>query len=150
MKGKKYTLLILLFLAVMICSSCSIFTEETVVRETGEYERKTFQTGPPPHAPAHGYRRKHSDGTILIFDSGMDVYIVKDHPGHYFDKGSYYRQKNGRWEKAQKVRGPWKEIKTKSLPPGLRRGTNNMEPGDKGKKNKLKSPGKPQKSKRRK
>ncbi len=43
--------------------------------------------GPPPHAPAHGHRAKHS---IFYFPS-LEVYF-------YPDLEKYYWKKNGRWK----------------------------------------------------
>ena len=31
------------------------------------------KTGPPPHAPAHGYRHKHPDGVVLVYKSNLGL-----------------------------------------------------------------------------
>lgn len=75
--------------------------------------------GPPPHAPAHGYRHKHH-GVELVFDSEWGVYVVVDFPSHYYCKGHYYRLRESRWVRSVHIDGPWKSVSEKSLPPGLR------------------------------
>lgn len=78
--------------------------------------------GPPPHAPAHGYRRKHHDqhhgGDVeLVFDSGLGVYVVVGFPSHYWLEGTYYREQGGSFQVAASIDGPW--TASRSLPPGL-------------------------------
>ena len=80
--------------------------------------------GPPPHAPAHGYRRTHQDahhgGDIeLVFDSGLGVYVVVGFPSHYWLEGTYYRESGGSFEIAASIDGPWSASASRSLPPGL-------------------------------
>jgi len=75
--------------------------------------------GPPPHAPAHGYRHKHSDGVILVYDSGIGVYLVNGHTSVYFYEGSYYRLHSGVWETSAHIDGKWRNTSHKNLPPGL-------------------------------
>lgn len=77
--------------------------------------------GPPPHAPAHGYRRKHPDahhGDVeLVFDSGLGVYVVVGFPSHYWLDGTYYRERSGSFEISASIDGPW--TASRSVPPGL-------------------------------
>ncbi|GAI19521.1 unnamed protein product, partial [marine sediment metagenome] len=61
--------------------------------------------GPPPHAPAHGYRHKHQ-GVELVYDSGRGVYVVVDFPLHFYFKGHYYRYHEPHWEAGVHVDGP--------------------------------------------
>jgi hypothetical protein len=75
--------------------------------------------GPPAHAPAHGYRRKHVAGMELVFDSGRGVYIVVGLPNHYYHDGYFYRLRDGLWEMSLKHDGDWKVVSQKSLPLGL-------------------------------
>ena len=84
----------------------------------------THQKGPPPHAPAHGQRRKqhHSDdGVELIFDSKLGVYVVVDLPDHYYWNGHYLRIEGGRWSASVDLNGHWEPREAHSLPPGLRK-----------------------------
>jgi hypothetical protein len=87
--------------------------------------RQVYDPGPPPHAPAHGYRHKHRDrdGGVVVdleYDKKLSVYVVLGNPGHYFHSGHYYRQKNGRWTVSPRVGGPWTVVEVVKLPPGLR------------------------------
>ena len=51
------------------------------------------KAGPPPHAPAHGYRHKHEHGVELVFDSQLGVYVVVGWKDHFFSAGRYYRDR---------------------------------------------------------
>ena len=86
---------------------------EVVVRDHG---------GPPPHAPAHGYRHKHKtpDGTInLIFDSGLGVYVVVGWPDHYWHRDHYLRYVEGSWMTSRQIDGGWVTCGSGSVPSGL-------------------------------
>ena len=71
---------------------------------TGKHKGK----GPPPHAPAHGYRHKHHDGIELEYDSGLGVYISVELPGVYFYNDLYLRLSGEHWEVAARFDGPWR------------------------------------------
>jgi hypothetical protein len=75
--------------------------------------------GPPPHAPAHGYRAKHR-GIGLEFDSRRGVYVVLGFPGVYFYGGWYYRLALDRWLRSNRHDGPWKDARWGDVPYGLR------------------------------
>lgn len=75
--------------------------------------------GPPAHAPAHGYRRKHVAGMELVFDSGRGIYVVVGHSDHYYHDGHFYRLRGGLWEMSLKPNSGWKVVSGKSLPMGL-------------------------------
>jgi hypothetical protein len=77
--------------------------------------------GPPPWAPAHGYRRKHAAGIDLIFDRNIGVYLITGHPRHYFYNGRFYRYRDNFWEASPYWAGPWGGIDLIGLPPGLRK-----------------------------
>lgn len=77
--------------------------------------------GPPPHAPAHGYRHKHHNGPELVFDSGLGVYVVADLNDYFYFENYYYRLLNDHWEISLHVRGPWKPAAMAALPPGLQK-----------------------------
>lgn len=82
--------------------------------------------GPPPHAPAHGYRRKHHapEGDVeLAFDSELGVYVVIGLPSHYFWDGLYLRVEDGRWYTSARLDGGWEACSRSSLPPGLAKKT---------------------------
>ena len=75
--------------------------------------------GPPPHAPAHGYRCKHEGKVDLSYDSALQVYVVVGHKDCYFQDRSYFRLVKGSWEMSLSFGGPWTPAPAKSLPPGL-------------------------------
>lgn len=72
--------------------------------------------GPPPHAPAHGYRAKHESGRELRYDEGLDVYVVIGETDVWFDDGWFIRVRNGAWEFSASFDGPW-ELRTASAVP---------------------------------
>lgn len=80
--------------------------------------------GPPDHAPAHGYRRKHHDarqGAELVFDARLGVYVVVDLPRHYYWDGVYLRVEEGAWYASARLDGGWEPRSSEALPPGLRK-----------------------------
>ena len=77
--------------------------------------------GPPPHAPAHGYRKKHKqDGVELVFDSRIGVYVVVGRDDCWWKDDSYYRWRDGVWFTAVHVSGPWRVIEVNVVPDPLR------------------------------
>ena len=90
--------------------------------------------GPPAHAPAHGYKKKHhDDGPELVFDSGLGVYLVVGSANVYFDNDSYFRYSNGGWEFGVNLSGPWRTADYRHVPPGLHKKHGTVRPGSKGK-----------------
>jgi hypothetical protein len=75
--------------------------------------------GPPPHAPAHGYRYMH-DGAVLVYDAGLGLYVVRGFPGVYFYNNRYYRWHKKHWTISHRYDGPWKLVHRKYVPPSLR------------------------------
>ena len=119
MKFKILSVVILICMSLMLVS-CRSFSIGT--RSERRYERKVMhRAGPPPHAPAHGYRRKYQ-GVELVYDSGRGIYVVIDLPNHYYFKGHYYRLGGIEWEVGVSLEGPWKVISYEELPKGLRMG----------------------------
>jgi hypothetical protein len=101
-----------LFLAA--CSSTPPPSKTVVVT-------KTKVVGPPPHAPAHGYRHKHADGVVLVYDAGMKVYLVTSASDRYYWKGNYYRRRGGQWQLSTSLQGPWKVASKSKLPAGFKK-----------------------------
>ena len=78
--------------------------------------------GPPAHAPAHGYRRKHqNDNVEMVWDSRKGVYVVIGHSGHYFSNDLYYRVGGEHWEISSGINGPWRVTDYSKIPPGLQK-----------------------------
>ena len=105
--------------------------------EKRQKEKKHKGHGPPPHAPAHGYRAKTADGIEIVFDSGLGVYLVVNVPDHYYSDGKYYRKRGDSWEFSLRFEGPWEIVIEADLPVGLR-----SEGKGKSKKEKSKDKGK--------
>lgn len=76
--------------------------------------------GPPPWAPAHGYRHKHHDGVELVFDAKLGVYVVLGHDHYFFHGDRFYRDHDGRWLVSAQFHGPWVSVAVTDLPSGLR------------------------------
>jgi hypothetical protein len=76
-------------------------------------------SGPPPHAPAHGYRHKHH-GHELVFDATLGVYVVVAFPELWFLDGSYFRWYGERWEMGVDLNGPWRAARAEAVPFKLR------------------------------
>ena len=72
--------------------------------------------GPPPWAPAHGYRHHHH-GADLVFDAEIGVYIVVGHPHVYFDDGHYFRRVSSHWERCRNFEtAHWKTVDVAYVP----------------------------------
>ena len=108
--GRSAALVLASFIAAMGCSHVG------VSRSAGA------GYGPPGHAPVHGYRshaRAHHADYELRFDSDLGVHVVGGLQDVYFHADRFYRNRNGSWELALRLDGPWSRASTKSLPPGL-------------------------------
>ena len=108
-----------LSVVVPVCMLLMLVSCESFSIGAGSGRRHRAKHGPPPHAPAHGYRHKHRD-VELVFDSGRGVYVVIGLPHHYYFKGHYYRLRETNWEVGVHVEGPWEFVYEDSLPRGLR------------------------------
>ena len=103
-------------IAVLGCSR-TVYYKSAPPRTTDTVQNDRH--GPPPHAPAHGYRHKHGDGVVLVYDSDLHVYLVSGYKDVYYYKGSYYRWHNGKWQTTRKVNGPWQRSYAKKVPKHL-------------------------------
>ena len=112
--------IVFLLVVVFLLPACS-----TVNRghrhESPPREVHRSQPGPPDHAPAHGYRRKHSsDNVEMVYDAPSGVYIVAGHADHFFSGDRYYRTSGENWEISPGIGGPWKVTNESSIPQGLK------------------------------
>lgn len=80
---------------------------------------RVHKEGPPPWAPAHGYRRKHPSGVDLIYDRVLDAYRVDGHPGCWFHDARFFCRRQDGWHSSAKIGGPWAGLRAEDLPPGL-------------------------------
>jgi hypothetical protein len=102
-------------LSLLGCSS-SRRTSTVVVLDRGVVVEPKH--GPPPHAPAHGYRAKHQN-VDLVYNSGLGVYTVVGHRGCYYRDSRFYRRQGDGWEISTSIRGPWRTTTVSSVPNGL-------------------------------
>jgi hypothetical protein len=76
---------------------------------SGSSNPKYHKQGPPPHAPAHGYRHKHNDGHELEFDKEIGCYAVINVPETYFGNNVYIRlSSSGEWIVSAELEGGWR------------------------------------------
>lgn len=116
-----------LFCAVLALatSGCRSISSVTIGSPSGPYASHGGPGhGPPPHAPAHGYRTKHRQGgesVDLVFDAGLGVYVVVDLPDHFYWEGRYLRVEGDTWYASVRLDDGWEPVSASSLPPGLRK-----------------------------
>jgi hypothetical protein len=84
--------------------------------------------GPPPHAPAHGYRARYQDHDF-VFDSHLAVYVVLGFPEVFWCDGWYHRRSGYRWQRADRFEGPWHDSRWDDIPPRLRGDGKGKGPG---------------------
>jgi len=114
MKFKMLSVIVLICILLMLVS-CRSFSFNM---DSGRHYGHSHKSGPPLHAPAHGYRHKH-EGVEMVYDSGMGVYVVVDFPDCYYFNGSYYHFGESQWEVGVSSKGPWKSVSRYDLPKGL-------------------------------
>jgi hypothetical protein len=117
-RTKSYFVVVLLASAVLGISACSLVIHPDRTARPAIGER---HAGPPPDAPAPGYRYAQADGVELVFDSSLGVYVVSGHSDHYYHHGKYYRWNSGSWEASPKISNGWRPASEKKVPPGLRK-----------------------------
>jgi hypothetical protein len=109
--------LVVIFICVcLIIASCS--RHHQPLPYSSSNSKKSY--GPPPHAPAHGYRRKHQHGVELVYNSGLGVYVVVGFPNHYYSEAHYFRLSGENWEISTHIKGPWIVSSVDVLPLGLK------------------------------
>lgn len=83
-----------------------------------EYSDVYYRTGPPPYAPAHGYRH-HYHNHDMIYDSGIRAYIIVGMPDYYYDNGFYFRYSNIGWQISGSLNDGWKVTDERRVPKTL-------------------------------
>ena len=112
---------LLLCAAVMACAALMVASCSSVGICHTSSEKIGRGNGPPPHAPAHGYRHKHkTKGVELVYDSGRGVYVVVGLPDHYYYNGHFFRIRGAQWEVSLHTANGWEPVYEDSIPPGLR------------------------------
>ena len=108
-------------LCLSLCGGCKTFKHIGIKTKPPVKTKKIKHKGPPPHAPAHGYRHKHHDGIELEFDNGLGVYFSVKMPGIYFHNGLYMRLSDGHWKIASHFDGPWRPEAEGQVPHKLKK-----------------------------
>ena len=76
--------------------------------------------GPPAHARAHGYHRKHVHGYELVYNASYGVYVVVGVADCYYHEGHFYRLRGDVWQISLRADSGWKPVGRPLLPSGLR------------------------------
>ena len=95
--------------ALLVASGCAVYPAHY-------HDERSY--GPPPHAPAHGYRAKYQNHE-LVYDSRLGAYIVVGLPDYYFYDGHYYRHDHDSWYYSRYIDRDWHGYNERKLPPGL-------------------------------
>lgn len=87
-----------IFAGLFFLSGCMMMDSQDRYHSGHHSNAPYYKPGPPPHAPAHGYRHKHYDGHDLEYDSTLGVYIVLRDADTYFSNNVYIRMSlDGTW-----------------------------------------------------
>ncbi len=112
--------------AAALAACVAVAPDRTPAPEPGH--AKSRGHGPPPHAPAHGYRAKTPQGVNVVFDTQLGVYVVVDLPGSYWLDDRFFRRSSSGWTISASLDGPWQPCPSGDVPEGLQSG-----PGKSGK-----------------
>ncbi|MCM2284472.1 MAG: hypothetical protein NDI81_06805 [Desulfobacula sp.] len=113
---------VILLTGFFFLSGCMMMYPGDRGREEPRPGKNYHKPGPPPHAPAHGYRHKHPDGHELEYDSGLGVYIVVRNPDTYFDNNLYIRMySDGRWFVSASLDRGWRPASEDEIPYKLKK-----------------------------
>lgn len=115
-ESKRVMKIKIVFFSLLVALLLAACVDSASVRygDSGSHYKK----GPPPHAPAHGYRHKYHNHD-MIYDSGVDVYVVVGWQDHYFDNGFYFRYRDGRWQISATLSSDWKDANERDVPKKL-------------------------------
>jgi len=108
-------------LLILICLLGTLGGFSGCVYTPGRHVHLPPAYGPPPHAPAHGYRHRLPDGLVLVYDASFGVYTVTGYSSVYYFNGIYYRQVRNRWESSPSFRKRWRVVNYDVLPGGLQK-----------------------------
>ena len=101
------------------------------------------ESGPPPYAPANGYRYRHpTDHIVLVYNSGLSVYAVSGYSNCYYSGGTYYRVDGGVWYRTVSISKPtWTVVSYRAIPSGLHKKYKGSDANEKEKEHKKKKYG---------
>ena len=84
------------------------------------YADGPYSYGPPPYAPAPGYRTSYPAHNMR-YDGQLGVYVLLDLPDHYYFNNVYYKYSRNNWFYRYQDRDKWRSFDGRKLPPGLAR-----------------------------
>jgi hypothetical protein len=114
MSKTKVSLVVLSMGVLLTVASCSTM-------EAYHPPGRRIGHGPPAHAQAHGYHRRHVGGVELVYDSHCGLYVVVGFPNYYYCDGWFYRLSGTQWEISLSATGGWRPAGSHPLPPGLQK-----------------------------
>ncbi len=114
--------LAIVLVAASLAACVAVGSDPTPTPARAQGPAKSQGHGPPPHAPAHGYRAKTPQGVDVVFDTQIGAYVVVSLPGNYWLDDRYYRKGDSGWVVSANVEGPWASCPFDSLPKGLQAG----------------------------
>ena len=111
---------VMLVLAMIVLAGCNTFYAGVGEPVSDRYEKKEQGHGPPPHAPAHGYRYKHQ-GHDLEYDTRAGAYAVVNIPETWFYNDLYIRvSADGNWFVSAQLENGWRVAAGNEVPDSLR------------------------------
>lgn len=88
------------------------------LRSHRNHNRHSRYDGPPPHAPAHGYRHHYRD-VDMEYHRDLGAYVVLGFDDLYFYNNLYLRFFDGSWHVADRRNGHWRRAEHSQVPRGL-------------------------------
>ncbi len=109
-----------LALGLMLAASAGVLTGCVALSQRPMLQTRVPTAGPPPHAPAHGYRHKQHKGMELVFDAQLGVYLIVGRPHHDFSAGRYLRIRKSVWQVSGHIERGWEPLPFEKVPKRLR------------------------------
>ena len=120
-KMKASGIAVIILTGIFFLSGCMMMGPGGRGHDEPRPDKSYHKPGPPPHAPAHGYRYKNPDGHELEYDSGLGVYIVVRVPDTYFANNLYIRlSSDGRWLVSASLDRGWRPAPGNEIPHKLK------------------------------
>ncbi len=118
----KYLNMVLIILTgLFFLSGCNTLGVGIQGPGPGHSQETYHKQGPPPHAPAHGYRHKHNKRHELEYNSQAGAYIVLNTPETYFGNNLYLRLSTaGTWMVSTALEWGWRVAVGNEVPYKLR------------------------------
>ena len=116
-KMKYFKLVLVISFGLFFLAGCNTVGVGIQIPGVPVHQAKYHKPGPPPHAPAHGYRHKNRHGHNLEYRSGLGAYVVVNVPETYFDNNLYIRMStDGRWMVSASLGQGWRLAVNNEVP----------------------------------